>query len=135
MTFEPGDAITYGALGSAFTAIVSIAIAIRQIAPFLASAREVFSDWQGEPARPGVPERPGVMVRLAAVEGMASDARRAASDARLAASRSADTLGVIHGQLAVVMSAVGQLSTNGGSSLRDSIDRIEQNTSRGNHNV
>jgi hypothetical protein len=49
-------------------------------------------DWQGEPARRGVPARPGVMERLESIEG--------------------------------------QLRPNGGSSLRDAVNRVEQTTAR-----
>lgn len=33
-----------------------------------AQMRQMVEDWTGEPARPGVPERPGVMVRLQVIE-------------------------------------------------------------------
>jgi hypothetical protein len=35
---------------------------------FLKKMGDAVDDWQGEPARPGVPERPGVMTRLATIE-------------------------------------------------------------------
>jgi hypothetical protein len=53
----------------------------------LQGIRLLAEDWHGEPDRPGVPGRPGVMVRLASIEG--------------------------------------ELRTNGGQSLRDSVARTE----------
>lgn len=35
---------------------------------FHKSFNQFMEDWNGEPARPGVPEKPGVMVRLASIE-------------------------------------------------------------------
>lgn len=52
------------------------------------SVGDLHDDWRGEPDRPGVKGRPGVMQRLAAIEG--------------------------------------ELTVNGGRSLRDAIGRIEQ---------
>lgn len=53
---------------------------------------DAFDDWQGQPARPGVPERPGVMRRLEMIES--------------------------------------ELHPNGGSSLRDAINRTGKRSER-----
>lgn len=39
-----------------------------QLARFLKRLGDVSDDWNGEPARDGVPGRPGVMARLGAIE-------------------------------------------------------------------
>ena len=43
--------------------------------PWLAKARQFLDDWEGEPARPeaGVPERPGMMRRVANLESGLSE--------------------------------------------------------------
>ena len=57
----------------------------RPVAGLIRGVREFLSDWQGEPARPGVPPRRGVMERLATMEE-----QNAGLDRRLA--RVEDTL-------------------------------------------
>jgi len=57
-----------------------------------ARRRAFLDDWQGEPPRPGVPARPGVMERLAQ-----TDAHLARQDAHLA--RQDDELAAIQAQL------------------------------------
>lgn len=77
-----------GAIGGIITtAGLSYAAVIRPMRAMLREFRELREDWYGEPARPGVPARKGVMERLGDI----------------------DT----------------QLRTNGGSSLRDAVGRIE----------
>jgi hypothetical protein len=44
-----------------------VTVAVKLI-KFLKKMGDAVDDLQGEPARPGVPERPGVMVRLATIE-------------------------------------------------------------------
>lgn len=40
----------------------------RAVARVLARVDEFVDDWQGQPGRPGVPQRPGVMARLGGIE-------------------------------------------------------------------
>ncbi|GIH98086.1 hypothetical protein [Planobispora takensis] len=44
------------------------AAALWKLFQFLKRLGDVFDDWNGEPAREGVPGRPGVMARLAQIE-------------------------------------------------------------------
>lgn len=49
----------------------SVSGLIAVVTPFWRKIRSIshlIDDWQGEPARPGVPERKGVMVRLQEIE-------------------------------------------------------------------
>lgn len=62
---------------------------------------EFMEDWHGSPARPGVASRPGVMERL---------------------SHQDVALGEIRDR---VVAVEGEMRTNGGSSLRDAVNRIE----------
>lgn len=55
----------------------------------------VVQDWNGTPGRPGVPEHPGIMVRMASIESWQAQ-------------------------------TTAQLVTNGGSTLRDAVKRVEQ---------
>lgn len=68
---------------------------------------KTLDDWAGEPARPGVPERPGVMSRLASIETSTS---------------------AMHTQLGAVgrrlESVEHELHPNSGTSLRDAVNDI-----------
>lgn len=80
------------AIGGAAAALLAlIALLSYLIRPIrrLSDRMEVFhTDWYGQAARPGVPARPGVVERLANIEG--------------------------------------EMKANGGSSLRDAVNRLER---------
>lgn len=71
--FPPGVAdITLGTVATWSLFIVATALTIvlikRKIAPTLRQISTFLSDWAGEPARPGVKRRPGVMERIEGLE-------------------------------------------------------------------
>lgn len=53
--------------GGLVTIAAAVAV-IRQIMKFLKRVSNFIDDWQGEPERPGVPGRDGVMTRLEKIE-------------------------------------------------------------------
>ena len=58
-----------GAVVGAATAAITLAVrVIRPVRHHIERFRQFAEDWEGEPGRPGVAERPGMMVRMAAVE-------------------------------------------------------------------
>ncbi|MGW3166992.1 hypothetical protein ACWC9Q_29860 [Streptomyces sp. NPDC001142] len=67
---------------------------------------EFMDDWNGVEARPGVPERPGVMVRLDRIEEQGTE--HAARFDRIE----------------------HELDPNSGGSLRDAVDRVDARTQR-----
>lgn len=71
---------------------------------------EFIDDWRGTPGRPGVAERPGVMVRLGTIEGQTQ---------------------VIPELERRVARVEHELRPNGGASLRDAVDRVERNQALG----
>lgn len=88
------------AAAAAVTALVILLRAAKVLWRFLSGIQAFLDDWSGEPSRPGHPEQPGVMARLAELE---------------------------KGQAALEMTLVavrGEFRTNGGSTLRDKVDRI-----------
>lgn len=64
--------ITVSSLVVWLTFIASLLSALliikRRVQPFFTQLRNFLSDWSGEPARPGVKRKPGVMERLSGVE-------------------------------------------------------------------
>jgi len=67
---------------------------------------DLLEDWQGAPARPGVPARPGMVERITSIE---------------------DRVGRVDERLEFVET---QLRPNGGSSVRDALDRVDRRTAR-----
>lgn len=87
-------------LTASATGLGALALAVHRI---MRKVDEVVDDWRGAPARPGVPPRPGVMERLERIE-----ANQHRADERL------DT----------IEHRSAQLVNNGGSSMKDAIDRL-----------
>lgn len=77
-----------GLIGSACVVLGYGFKVIKYVVTLLKKTGMFLDDWNGEPARPGVPVRLGILERLSRVEG--------------------------------------QLTTNGGQSLKDQTDRIER---------
>ncbi|ALG07663.1 hypothetical protein [Kibdelosporangium phytohabitans] len=73
----------------------------KTIRPVWRGVREFLEDWRGEPARPGVPERPGVMTRLHTIETDVAELKP-----KVAA--------IDH-----------EVHPNSGASLRDTVDSIQ----------
>lgn len=67
MTLDPVS-IALG-VGAITTAIGGVALLLRGAARRGKRFADFLDDWNGEPARSGVAERPGVMQRLASIEG------------------------------------------------------------------
>ena len=81
--------------------IVGIGWLARKVWPVVVKVKDFLDDWNGEPARPGAPARPGIGARL--------DHQR-------------DHLQALEDALDYLQA---QMKTNGGSTLRDAIDRID----------
>jgi hypothetical protein len=57
------------ALAALVTALAVIWKAVRTVLAWARRVNDFFEDWGGEPGRPGVAARPGVMQRLGTIEG------------------------------------------------------------------
>jgi hypothetical protein len=57
-----------GAIGTVAGAVTAVVVTSRWAAVRWRRVSDFLEDWNGEESRPGVPERPGVMSRLAALE-------------------------------------------------------------------
>lgn len=106
--------VTIGQLVIAAAICGSAWALIRKLGPGLVRLVHMLDDFQGEPARPGVQARPGMLERMSTMEA----ATRGVADGQVILTR----------QMTVVVDSVAQLSPNGGSTMRDSIARIEKDT-------
>jgi hypothetical protein len=100
--------IRLGQVAGALAAVAGLALlfskGIRWMLRTLRKINDFLDDWNGEAPRHGVPERPGVMTRLQAIEDRADGI-----EARIGA--------VLH-----------EVKPNGGSSMRDEVQRIAEAT-------
>lgn len=55
-------------------ALAAVATVIRKVWPVLSKLKDIIDDIAGEPARKGVPARPGLMERMASVEAKVTSA-------------------------------------------------------------
>src|SRR5262245_51005723 len=64
-------------IGALILAMSAVGVGLRRLGRIARAAEQVRDDFMGTPARPGVAERPGVMVRMASLEkGQADMATR-----------------------------------------------------------
>ncbi len=68
------ELIDWSTLGSVVVALAFGVWVVRKAWPFIRRLTDFLDDLMGEAARPGVPERPGLMVRVERLEGAAAQA-------------------------------------------------------------
>jgi hypothetical protein len=96
-----GPAATLLLIGAVITAATATTVAAVKVWKFVQVVVDFFKDWNGDPSRPGVPGHLGVMPRLLSME-----------DRQIASEEKQKTI-------------LGIITPNGGSSLRDTVDRID----------
>ena len=83
------QALTIGEVITALIALGGIAAGLRWIHPIMTGIHDFLSDWKGEPARPGVEARPGVLAQIGDLrcdlEGVKTDVEQIKADAASAA--------------------------------------------------
>lgn len=121
------------AIPSALSAVV-----FRPARRLLRRVGQVLDDWTGEPARPGVQSRSGVMERLQTIEGNQHEVRAESADTRAEVrraltaqeKRTAAVLADLDVNLAGALDQIEvihrELIPNGGGSLKDQVTRLDQ---------
>lgn len=83
------EALTVGDILGVLVTLGVVAGGLRWLKPVLKGVRDFLVDWGGEPERPGVPRRPGVVESLGELrcdmEGMKTDMAKVKDDAAQAA--------------------------------------------------
>lgn len=74
---------------------------------------DIADDWKGTPARPGVPGRPGLLERMTAIE-----------------ERTGCMADCLDGIGRRVQRIESEVRPNGGSSMRDAVNRVDRRTAR-----
>ena len=122
-------------IGAAMVAVLgALFAALGYIIRVVIRTARMIDDLRGEPGRPGVPARLGILERMAA-----SEAATTATTGEVAATRQdlaalAVQLGGLSRQIGeAVVPAVAQLQPNHGSSLHDKIMQISLDTARTHH--
>lgn len=91
-------------------------VAVKQVAPVLQTIIGVFNDFAGEPARPGVDARPGVIETLALIKHTQLDQGKELADIKKTQTE----------QGLQIFKVQHELHPNSGLSLRDAVDRLEE---------
>lgn len=81
---------------------------------------QLMDDWHGEPARPGVDPRPGVLERLGAIEDGQREAKTEAAQQRELLAQQGELLANLTSR---VRAMEKELHPNGGGTFRDRVDR------------
>jgi len=100
-SYIDGPAATLLLVGAVITAATATILAGVKVWRFFQTFVDFFKDWNGDPERPGVPGHLGVMPRLLSME-----------ERQIASEEQQNHI-------------LGILTPNGGSSLRDTVDRID----------
>lgn len=111
------------AIAGGIATISGAVVAVRQATPVVRTIIGVFNDFAGEPARPGVEARPGVIESLSIIKTVqaAQGEAQAAQGEELAAIKQTQT------EQGEKLAAVQhELHPNSGLSLRDAVDRLEK---------
>jgi hypothetical protein len=124
------DPTTWFSGAALLAAVAALVKAGRAVWPYVRALQVFLDDWSGEPARDGVPARPGIMKRLEGVERGVRAAQETAEEAVRQTSGTRLELAALSEQIGVVAHATGQLLPNGGGSLNDAIRDIREDSAK-----